>query len=171
MAEIALTQEQVTTIDDADLEAVRKHKWAAQRASTGKYYAVTSIKDKNGVFKRVYLHRFLMNPPRGLVVDHKDGNPLNNCRSNLRICTQSQNITAAYNTGNGKGEKKSKYRGVSYIVNGKRQWKATTRNNNKTLYLGVFASEVEAAKARDKAVIELHGEFAVLNFPTETGNN
>ena len=165
MAQITLTKGLTTEIDDEDLELVNKHKWCAQEVYNGKHYAVTSIRDKNGKPQKVYLHRLLMNPPDDLVVDHKDTNPLNNTRSNLRVCTHDQNIAAAVS--NSRGNKTSSYRGVSYVASGRKHWKATLVYDRAHIYLGTFATEEEAAKARDAKAVELLGEFAVLNFPQE----
>src|SRR4051794_32206794 len=109
MAVITLTQGQQTTVDEQDLELVRKYKWYALKVASGSYYATTQIQTEDG-HKRLYLHRLLMNPPAGLVVDHIDGNPLNNSRSNLRVCTQAQNLSAYRKPYKNKAY--SKYRGV-----------------------------------------------------------
>lgn len=79
-----------TLIDDDDLVIVDRHRWSlitAPRSLTA--YARCSV---NG--RGVLLHRLLMSPPEGLVVDHIDGNGLNNQRANLRVVTQSENMRA-----------------------------------------------------------------------------
>jgi hypothetical protein len=73
-------------IDSEDAVAVMAHRWSATKRANGLYVRGTV----NG--KSILLHRFIMDPPAHLTVDHEDGNPLNNRRGNLRICTQSENI-------------------------------------------------------------------------------
>jgi hypothetical protein len=163
MAEIQLTQGQTAIIDDEDIALTRKYKWCVQKVKSGDYYAITNYRDENGKKARLYLHRLLMNPPEGLVVDHKDGNTLDNRRSNLRVCTHSQNLAAGRITG--KRKSYTQYRGVTYQPKGKRHWQASIKNGGKYKYLGVFDTELEAAHARDEAALELLGEFAVLNLP------
>jgi hypothetical protein len=101
----------------------------------------------------------IMRPRRGYIVDHKDGNGLNNCRDNLRVCTQRQNQANRRSDG-----------GASRFVGVRRygdKWRATIQYRGKVYHLGVFDDEVEAAKARDRKAWELHGEFAYLNFPKD----
>jgi hypothetical protein len=98
-------------------------------------------------------------PRRGYIVDHKDGNGLNNCRDNLRVCTRRQN----------QANRRSR-RGVSRFVGvypHKDKWIAEITSHGRHFYLGYFDDEVQAAKARDRKAWELHGEFAYLNFPED----
>lgn len=95
-----------------------------------------------------------MNPPEGLVVDHINGNKLDNRRSNLRICTQSQNL-------NGRNTNKG-YIGVSWDkFRGK--WKANIGKDYQKIFLGRFDTAEEAARVYDEKAVELFGEFARLN--------
>ena len=89
----------------------------------------------------------------------KDGDGLNNQKANLRICTRSQNKM------NGKSYKNSssKYKGIWWVKKNKK-WRVRIRLNNKTIHLGYFKDETEAAKAYDSKAKELFGEFARLNF-------
>jgi hypothetical protein len=99
-----------------------------------------------------------MKPPRGMVIDHIDGNGLNNCRSNLRICTQRQNN---YNK-----RGKRRFTGVRRYREGSK-YAARIIKDGKNYYIGSFDDPIEAAKARDRKALELHGEFAHLSFPDE----
>lgn len=99
------------------------------------------------------------------LVDHKDHNGLNNQKSNLRVCTKSENMANRYSV---KGSSSS-FLGVSMYVDKRNikkniKWVANIRKNNKTTFLGYFQSEIEAAKAYNKKAKELHGEFARLNI-------
>jgi hypothetical protein len=102
----------------------------------------------------------IMRPPKGMVVDHIDGNGLNNRRSNLRICTRAENNRNRRPTPGGS----SRFRGV-YRCRVADRWIANLSVNNRTVYVGLFADEVEAALARDAAARKHHGRFAWLNFP------
>jgi len=152
---IALTKGKFAIVDAADYERVNAYKWCA----TGSGRRVYACRHYNG--KNLSMHRFLMNPPQWMVVDHIDGNGLNNRRSNLRICTQRQNV---YNS-RPKG-KSSRYKGVCRDKS-KNRWVVYVRHNGRNHYVGRFRDEIEAARAYDRKAYELFGEFAWLNFPEE----
>jgi hypothetical protein len=150
---ILLSQGLFATVDAADYEKLSKYKWYVVKRGS-KVYA-TRRKGK----RYMYMHREIMRPPRSYVVDHIDGNGLNNCRSNLRVCTARQNQA---NRGPRGGS--SRFVGVHRHGN---KWEASIRYRGELLYLGRFDDEVEAAKARDRKAYELHGEYAYLNFPED----
>ena len=108
-----------------------------------------------------FLHDFLMRPPDGMQVDHKDHNGLNCQRDNLRIATHSQNHGNKRKPG---GKHTSKYKGVSWqAASGK--WYAIICCQGKQYNLGRHDDETEAARAYDAKARELFGEFALTNFP------
>jgi hypothetical protein len=147
---IPLTQGEVAIVDAEDYAELSKYKWYVTRHGGNKYACRCG--------KRILMHRVIMKPPRGMVVDHIDGNGLNNRRSNLRICTQGQNSCNRRRQGTRTG-----FRGVEPRGNGK--YAAVVRQKHKTHCAGVFTDPVQAARARDKLARKLQGEYAWLNFP------
>jgi len=139
-------------VDKADYEWLSRYTW---HLSNG--YAFRLEKGK-----RIAMHREIMQPPKGKLVDHIDGNKANNCRLNLRVCTQAENLR---NTCKRHGSR-SGFKGVFYDMRfGK--WFAQCRLKGKRHWRGYFDNEMEAARAYDRMAVELFGEFARLNFPEE----
>jgi hypothetical protein len=95
-----------------------------------------------------------------MVVDHINGNGLDNRMVNLRVCT------AAQNSRNRKPRKGSLsgYRGVSFYKN-YQKWVAQIMYDGVKYYLGYFSDPKEAALAYDAKARELHGDYARVNFP------
>lgn len=111
--------------------------------------------------RRWALHRWIMQPPDDMVVDHINGDPLDNRRSNLRICTHAQNLA----NGRSHRDSTSKYRGVSYRPR-EGTWRAQISvGNQRSKFLGQYRTEEEAALAYDAAARDRYGEYARLNFP------
>lgn len=110
---------------------------------------------------RVLLHRFLLDAPTGVMVDHKNGNGLDCTRGNLRVANRNQK---QHNSGPRNGT--SRFKGVYRKT--KNRWAAQIKARQTYRYLGLFATEEDAASAYDEAAKELHGEFARLNFPDDT---
>ena len=108
------------------------------------------------------MHRVIMDCPKGLVVDHIDGNTLNNRRSNLRICTFGENLRNQRPRTN--RIRKSAYKGVCWLET-RQRWIANCGLDGKQYRSGHFRTEIEAAHAYDELAKRHHGEFASLNFP------
>jgi len=171
MKEIKLTQGKVAFVDDEDFDELNQHKWFAQeikyKDGTKQYYAGRNVRCEigNKRQKRVYMHRVILNTD-GLV-DHIDSNGLNNQRNNLRSATSGQNV----HNQKPKQNCTSKYKGVYlHIIKDKRYgreypyWNASIRvPGGKTLNLGDFKNEKEAALTYNEAAIKHFGEFAYLN--------
>jgi hypothetical protein len=149
-------QQVVILVDDADYPAVSQYHWNVF-AVHGNLYARSKI---NG--KQVYLHRFLQPEILGLI-DHANGNSLDNQRENIRAASYAQNSS---NRGKNQTKTTSKYKGVfPDLLPGRSGWSARICANRKKIYIGHYQSEIEAARAYDQAAQTLQGEYAVLNFP------
>lgn len=156
--QVPLTRGLFALVDDEDAERVLAHKWYA--ASTKSlFYACREAKKGEPYTRTVLMHRFLINPPAGLIVDHADHDGLNNRRENLRLCSLRQNNT---NKRCSKG-RTSSYKGVNCYQNLSRPWRAKIKLYDKCIHLGYFSTEEEAALAYNQAALQLHGEFACLN--------
>lgn len=142
-----------------NLYSVRNHR---KTCSTGNFYACY-----RGQKRAVFLHRFIMEPENGMVIDHINGNGLDNRRINLRVCTQAQNT--ANQKGVRKDAKYSKYKGVS--MDRGRWWYAQITFNRKNIRQYGFKNEIEAALWYNKKAKELFGEFACLNEINAPSNN
>jgi hypothetical protein len=163
---IYLGEEEWTILDAEDYYRLGNFKWHLHDGKRGKYYAVRSFKNTSGRINIASLHREIMKPPPGLLVDHKNLNPLDNRRSNLRPATHSQNMQ-------NRGKLRLKLNTSSQFIGvclDKRsgRWLAQIRYQGKRIGLGRFDSEIDAARAYDAAAKKYHGEFARLNFPDLT---
>jgi hypothetical protein len=112
----------------------------------------------DGKRKWIPVHK-LIYPHNPFFIDHKDRNPLNNCRNNLRVCTHAENMR---NKGNRNINKTSRYKGV-YKPKDYKKWVAYICCDGKIYRIGAFEKEEDAAEAYNKRALELHGEFAFLN--------
>jgi hypothetical protein len=149
-------------VDDEDYEKVVSRKWNVTKCGKSIYVKTTCP-------PKVYLHRFVLGVTDSKVlVDHRDGDGLNNQRSNIRIATRSQNNS------NRRGSGYSKYLGVFFRnephKNYTKLWYAKIKKGDIVKNLGTFKTQEEAALAYNKAATELHGEFANLNKIEETSN-
>ena len=155
---IPLTKGRFALIDSSDLGRVAKYRWYF--GSMGNGYAICRVSRPDGKFKNVLLHRFILDAPYGLEVDHINGDSLDNTRKNLRLCTHKQNIrNQRVQTRVGKA---SRFKGV-WMSKSKR-WRAEICVDGKRLYLGTFDNEEDAARAYDEKAKRHFGEFASPNF-------
>jgi hypothetical protein len=158
MKRIPLSQGKFALVDDSDYEWLNQWKWSVNGAKARPYAMRKDWSFPKG--KTVLMHRLIANPPKGFVVDHIDGNTLNNCRSNLRVCSYSQNLA---NSIVNRLANKSGYKGVCWKKKEKK-YSAQITVNYKAIHLGYFKNPVEAAKAYDNAARKYFGEFAKTNF-------
>jgi hypothetical protein len=155
---IPLTKGKFAKVSPRDYPVMMKYKWCARR--TPQTFYASFYRNKNGRQKIVSMHNLIMTPPAGFIVDHIDGDGLNNCRPNLRLATPAQNSRNTRAKVNGI----SKYKGVCPEKR-RKCWRATLTVDGKQIHVGQFKSEIEAAKAYDVAAKKYHGKFARLNFP------
>lgn len=154
---IELTQGAFAVVDVLDYDRVNNHSWFAIDKGENTLYAGRNHW-KGGKRLTQTMHNFILGTSN-TIIDHIDMDGLNNTRSNLRECTNQENCMNQRN----KKNTSSKYKGVSLVkVSGR--YKAAIGFNYKTIYLGSFDSEVEAAKAYDCKASEIFGEYARLNF-------
>ena len=146
--EIVLTKGKVAVVDDEDYEMlVSGSRWCVNDG-----YAFNATRGR--------MHRVILNAPDGVMVDHINGDKLDNRKANLRLCTNSKNQA---NRKVVRGV--SKFKGVvlERRKNGRCFWKATLVFEGKATYLGSFATDLEAAAAYNEAAVSKFGEFAHLN--------
>lgn len=150
-------------VDRDDFEKFAHFEWSYLGREGKKYVVRTPNKKYRDVGNtKIRLHREILRPAPDEVVDHIDGNTLNNLKSNLRICVQAQNVRNRQKT---TSQTTSKYKGVHLAgKNPAKPWVAQIRTGKKIKYLGQFRTEVDAALAYDVAALFYHGEFARPNF-------
>ena len=130
-------------IDIEDIEKINGYKWCLSGRSVQTNIDGTSTKIQHILLKKC-------------LIDHKDRNPLNNCKSNLRYCTYSENNSNS-------AKQKNNTSGFKGVWKSGKGWAAKIMINYKAIYLGSFKDRIEAAKAYNEAAIKYHGEFAHIN--------
>lgn len=156
--EIELTQGQAALVDEADYDWLAAFTWCALYDPTrGKFVAYRNA-PRGTTPRGIYMHRLIMGAQEHELINHRDGNPLNNSRANLRLSSWSQSNAA----GRRLSSNSSGFIGVTRHGKG---WWARVRTVGKHVSCGVHWSAHEAARARDAKARELFGEFATLNFP------
>jgi len=143
-------------VDDADFPELSKKRWHLWGGPQGITYAATA-RWVAGKCIQTRMHNLLLPAPPGFVVDHVNGDTLDNRRCNLRVCTHAQNLWNRHAPPRGV----SRFMGVCRDRNG---WRARISCVNHRISMGVFAREVDAALAYDAKCRELRGEFARPNF-------
>lgn len=159
MANIPVTKQCTAIVDDEDYALVSQYSWCYH----GDGYAARGYhKDNKVIIEK--MHQLIMGrAPKGLVIDHINGNKLDNRRCNLRFVTQQQNtFNSKRRTPLRRGVNPSRYKGVTWR-NDRKKWQSRICVNGKRHYLGLFESEEDAACAYNEAAKLFFGEYARLN--------
>lgn len=155
MRKINLSRGLSATVDEKDYSVLSRYKWHALK-SKNTFYAARSTKSGN----YVYMHRQIMSPRSGFVINHIDFNGLNNSRSNLKVVSVSENSHWCGKRSNNI----SGYKGVSIFTRTGR-WRACIRKNGKTYFAkGSFLDKKDAALAHDALAKNHFGDSAFTNF-------
>ena len=166
----AYGQGKYAVVDDQDYDWLSSYRWHVDN-HVGAGYASRSQHVNLGRNRytavSIRMHREIMGAHAGQMVDHVNGDTLDNRRCNLRFCSHAGNLQNVGKTAHRKGRlTTSQYKGV-YWRSDRNCWTAKIMANRKTQSLGTYATEQEAARAYDEAARVLHGEFARLNLPGE----
>lgn len=155
MSYIQLSGGTQTLIDDENIEMLSQWKWHLNGG-----YAV-GYRKYNGKAEYIKMHRFILNAPLDSLVDHVNGDRLDNRIVNIRFCDRlqnSQNRKCRKNSTSG-------YKGVLVFKNASFEgWQVRITVKGKKKFIGYFKEKILAAKAYDAAARKYFGEFARLNF-------
>ncbi|MCE7073705.1 HNH endonuclease [Dyadobacter sp. CY327] len=151
--QIPLTRGQFVTVDNEDFDFLNQWKWYVTACG---YAARHDYSNKQK--KQIMMHHLLVAREPGMHTDHINRDRLDNRRENLRVCSAKNNLQ------NKKAPNGKKFKGV-YECKGKTKttWKALMRPGGKFIHLGVYNSEIEAARAYNTAAVKQYGEYAYLN--------
>lgn len=156
MPKFKLQKDYFAIVDKSDLDKVNQFKW--YKSSIG--YAVATIEGTTQ-----FMHRFILGLPKGSFdwVDHKNGNKLDNRKSNLRLVDAQKSRANSRKMLFKNKDCTSCYKGV-HKKSLLRNWSAAICYKGKREHLGSFKTEIGAAKAYDRRAKELFREYAKLNF-------
>jgi hypothetical protein len=157
--ELPLSQGRVAIVDDEDYEYLSQWKWCYNNGYASRGLTAAEKRESGRKSGKVLMHREIMGHPKGMMIDHINGNGVNNQRSNLRICSTEENAKNQRIQRNNT----SGFKGVSWIKRDKK-WRAVIYYNGKLRILGTFQIKEEAADAYDRAACELYRDYALPNF-------
>jgi len=149
MKTIELSRNQVTIVDDEDFDILNQYKWFCSNSGYAMRAPWPTQKPKH-----LIMHRIILNCPKGLQVDHINGNKLDNRKSNLRIVEEKYNhLNIAKRCTN-----KSGHKGVDWRPE-KQKWRARINLHKKAYSLGHYDNIVDAIEAYNKAAKILYGKY------------
>lgn len=158
---ISLTKGKYAILDPDDFAWLNKHKWHISTGG-GTFYAVRTTRLQNRKRLVIKMHRQVLKVPHHLFVDHINHNGLDNRKANLRPATCKENNRSRRKVRLNSFH--SKYKGLTWYKREKR-WAVRIMADRKSIFLGFFQNETDAARAYDNAAKKYHGDFAALNFP------
>lgn len=147
---IPLTNGGNAIVDASDAALMSAYRWH-WIDNSGIRYAVDG---------KTRMHRVILRAKAGTIIDHANGDGLDNRRCNIRFASTAQN---AMNKRKNRGQYTSIYKGV-HLRKDTGRWRAWIERNNVREIIGNFKHEIDAALAYDERAKELFGEFARLNF-------
>ncbi len=147
-------------VDTKNLRTLSSYRWYLFDKGNRRY---AKRYEKNKTF---FMHREILKTPDGFLTDHINGNGLDNREANLRVCTREQNKQNSIK----RKKLSSKFKGVDWYKAYKK-WRVRITSEKKPMFIGLYNDEVRAAQAYDQKAIELFGEFANLNFPSQKDVN
>lgn len=158
---IPLNRGMFAIVDNDDFERLNQFKWITYKQKGRENWYVIRSNKKNGLTpKQCHMSHHILTAPEGYVIDHINGNSLDNRRENLRIATYQQN---SRNRTKRKATA-SKYKGLCRVRN---KWRVSIAYDKRRIFLGYFEEQITAAKVYDKYAVLFFGKFANLNFPNE----
>lgn len=158
MRKIAITQNKFALVSNEDFKELNQFKWRLKRVMPKKYKEIDYV--IRGTRKNeITMHRQITKAPKGMDVDHINGNGLDNRRENLRVCTHAENLRNKIKSINNT----SGYKGVWFNKVGKK-WIVHLYFDGKNHHIGQFDTKEDAAMAYDISAINKFGEFAKTNF-------
>ena len=149
---------------DSDYELFKHMKWNVDYRGYARAYKGQKKDNGKWYTKTLHMHRMFYKSDNNTVIDHINRNRLDNRRCNLRLVSKSQN---ALNSDRLNRWKSGLYGVTIRPRKNKIKWVAAITYKDESLYIGIFDTKEEAARAYDKKCLELRGEFAVLNFPDD----
>lgn len=147
MKRVSVSGGLVTVVSDRDYARVRRIRWSATSHDPPRVWNT-----RVGL-----LHRFILGAKRGQEVDHRNGDPFDNRRCNLRFATRAENMR---NRRANRLYRSTPFKGVTHD---RKYFRARISVNGRSVSLGCFPNAVAAARAYDVAAKRLHGAFARPN--------
>ena len=157
---VELTQGQVTLVDIEDLPIIAEYQWSASWNPDRKsYYATANIRLPSGKKTSIRLNRLVMNAKHPFVVDHINTITLDNRKSNLRICTKSEN-------GMNRGKQSNNTTGHKGVCFSRNRYVVHVKKDGKSKYIGSYENYEDAVTAHELALEKMHGDFSRIEDST-----